>query len=158
MRVLAIDPGYERIGIAIIDEQNGKEIHQYSDCFRTPADIPFSERLAMIGTEIERVISVYTPEALAIETLYFTSNQKTAMLVAEARGVILYIAAKNNLALYEYTPLQIKAAVTGDGRSDKEQVTRMVTQLLKIEKHITHDDEYDAIAIGLTCLATRLTR
>jgi len=100
------------------------------------------------------VIETYTPKALALENLFFTNNQKTAITVAEARGVILYQAAIHGLPVYEYGPGQIKVAVTGYGKSDKEQIISMIPRLIGIQKTITHDDEYDAIAVGLTCFAT----
>ena len=90
----------------------------------------------------------------AIETLFFTTNQKTVMRVSEARGVILYQAALHNLPIYEYTPLQIKIAISGYGRGDKKQITQMIKQLIVCEKEIKHDDEYDAIAVALTCFAS----
>lgn len=156
MLILAIDPGYERLGVAILEKAEGKENFLYSDCFKTSKDLPFSERLKEIGSEIRRVIKEFKPSALAIETLLFFKNQKTAMNVAEARGAIIYEAKQNELEVYEYTPLQIKIAVTGYGRSDKAQVIEMVKKLIKTSSSNkkTQDDEYDAIAIGLTCLAS----
>lgn len=155
MRVFAIDPGYERVGIAVLEKNSqNKEILLYSDCFKTDPKLFFSERLCLIGKELERVIKKYTPTALAIEKLFFNTNQKTGLLVSEARGVMLYVAERNKLSIYEYTPLQIKIAVTGNGRGDKQQVIAMVKQLILIEKDIKYDDEFDAIAIGLTCIAS----
>ena len=90
---------------------------------------------------------------MAIETLFFNSNQMTAMKVAEARGVALYESSKLGLEVFEYTPLQIKIAVTGYGRSDKKQMIDMICRLVTIEKEIKHDDEYDAIASAITCFA-----
>ena len=154
MRILAIDPGFERVGIAILDKTiKSKHDLVYSSCFKTRADIPFHFRLTLIGSELERIISKYKPEALAIEKLYFTTNQKTVMGVSEARGVIVYCASKNNLEVYEYTPPQIKIAVTGYGKSSKEAVMSMIPKLIEIKIKSNSDDELDAIAIGLTCLA-----
>lgn len=154
MRILAIDPGFERIGIAILERlPQTKDIVVYSDCFKTSAKIPFHERLTAIGTEIERIITLYAPVALAIEKLYFTTNQKTVMGVAEARGVIIYCASRNGLLLFEYTPPQIKVAVTGYGKADKTMVMTMVPKLIRINTPSHSDDELDAIAIGLTCFA-----
>ncbi len=154
MRLISIDPGYERLGIAII-EKNPKEKEKllYSDCFRTEKKLPHHERLGLIGNEIGRVISEFKPEALCLENLFFSTNQKTAITVAEARGVILYEAAKNDLKVFEYGPGQIKVAVTGYGKSDKNQIIAMIPRLIKINKEIKYDDEYDAIAVGLTCFA-----
>jgi crossover junction endodeoxyribonuclease RuvC len=153
-RVLGIDPGYERLGMAVVEKQNNKETVVYSDCFHTSAKIPFCERLFLLGEKTRLVIEEYSPQALAIETLMFNTNQKTAIHVAEARGVILYEAARKKLEVYEFTPLQIKVAITGHGRSDKKQITEMVKKLVKIEKKEALDDEYDAIACALTCLAS----
>ncbi len=154
MRILGIDPGYERIGIVILEKEGGKDTLVYSDCFKTSASLPFHKRLALIGEEVRRVVDKYKPEVLAIETLLFNSNKKTAMMVAEARGVMVYEGSLKNLDLCEYTPLQIKMAVTGYGRADKNQVNMMVKQLISIEKDVKYDDEMDAIAICLTCSAS----
>ncbi len=154
MRILAIDPGFERIGIAVLEkENNGKHTLVYSACFKTSAKLPFHERLNLIGKEIQSVIKEYNPEILSIEKLYFTTNQKTVMGVSEARGVIIYIAASNSLKIFEYTPPQIKIAVTGYGKSTKEAVMSMVPKLIKLTHETKSDDELDAIAAGITCLA-----
>lgn len=154
MKILAIDPGFERVGIAILKhEPKEKDVLVYSTCFKTSAKIPFSERLKLIGEEIEKVIKKYKPEALAIEKLFFTTNQKTVMGVSEARGAIIYVASHLGLQIYEYTPPQIKVAVTGYGKADKNMVMSMVPRLIKMEIETNSDDELDAIAVGLTCLA-----
>ena len=154
MKVIAIDPGYERMGVALIEKINGKESLVYSECFKTSPKIAHEERLKLIGQEIENLIEKYKPEAMAIETLFFKNNQKTAMHVSEARGVMLYVASVFGLSLKEFSPMAIKIAVTGYGNSDKEQVTLMVKKLIKINHDIKYDDEYDAIAVGLTYFAT----
>lgn len=153
MRVIAIDPGYERVGIAILERHKIADELLFSECFKTPTKMAFNERLCMIGKEIESIILEYQPEILAIETLFFNSNQKTAMRVAEARGVIIYEASKRGIEVREYTPLQIKIAITSHGRSDKQQMISMIPKLIKMNKKITSDDEYDAIGVGITCLA-----
>lgn len=154
MRILSIDPGYERVGIAVIEKEKGnKETLIYSACFKTTAKLPFYDRIVLIAEEIARIIDEYTPTSVAVETLFFSSNQKTAMQVSEARGVIIHEACRKKLTVYEYSPLQIKMAITGDGRSDKRSIISMVPKLIKITKKIEHDDEYDAIAVGLTCFA-----
>ena len=167
MKIIAIDPGYERLGVAILEKNPyEKEKVIFSECFKTSAKDNFNIRLREVGKHMREVIEKYKPEALAIETLYFTTNQKTAIAVAEARGVILYEAALEELSIYEYTPLQIKIAVTGYGRSDKKGVISMVRKLVDIEEKgrvskdgtrpdfAKSDDEFDAIAIGLCCLAS----
>jgi crossover junction endodeoxyribonuclease RuvC len=154
MRILSIDPGFERVGMAIIEKTTlKKDVLVYSVCFKTSAKTPFPERLRNIGAEVEKVIKKYKPTAMAIEKLYFTTNQKTAMGVSEARGTIIYVASKNGLCIYEYTPPQIKVAVTGYGKASKEMIMSMVPKLIDINAGINSDDELDAIAIGLTCLA-----
>lgn len=158
MIIIAIDPGYERMGVAILEKGTGKEVLLFSDCVKTSATLPHEERLKIIGNSINSLIEKYKPEAMAIETLFFKTNAKTAMKVSEARGVMLYEAARNNLKLGEFTPLQIKVAVTGYGKSEKDQVTMMVRKLIQINKEIKHDDEYDAIAVGLTFFAYNRVR
>ncbi len=155
MKILSVDPGYERLGLAIIKKNPGeKERVIYSDCFKTSPKLVFEERLCLIGKEVKRLINEFEPAALAIESLFFTNNQKTAMHVAEVRGVITYEAMCAKMKLYEYTPMEIKVAVTGYGHSDKKQVTSMIERLVVIDKKIAHDDEYDAIAVGLTYFAS----
>jgi crossover junction endodeoxyribonuclease RuvC len=153
MKVIAIDPGYERMGVAVIEKTNGKENLLFSECFKTSSKIPHSERLKLIGQEIESVIKKYKPEVMAIETLFFKNNQKTGMSVAEARGVMLYVAAVLGLKVVEFSPMAIKIAVTGHGTSEKDQVKFMVQKLIEIKNEIKYDDEYDAIAVGLTYFA-----
>ena len=154
MRVISIDPGYERVGVAIIEKkENEKEDLVYSNCFKTSKNLSLLDRFTLIGKEIESIVKKYKPEVMAIETLFFNSNQKTVMAVSEARGIIMYQALIRKVPVFEYTPLQIKVAVTGYGRGDKKQVIDMVHHLIKIEKEIKYDDEYDAIAVGLTHLA-----
>lgn len=156
MRILGIDPGYERIGIAVLEKIPGerKEKLLYSTCFKTTKTLPLPERLVLIGTEVESVIKKWKPEMLAIEKLYFENNQKTAMGVSEARGTIIYAAGKHGLKALEYTPLQIKNAVTGYGKATKDQVHTMVTKLIDLPKEIKQDDEIDAIAVGITGLCS----
>jgi crossover junction endodeoxyribonuclease RuvC len=155
MRTIAIDPGYERLGIAVIEKKDSKSKEElvFSECFFTDAKLPHPTRLANIGIELDTIIDKYKPDALAVETLFFSKNTKTALKVAEARGVILHAAARKNLLIQEYSPVEIKVAVTGYGKSDKAQVTAMVMRLIAISKIIKYDDEYDAIAIGLTFFA-----
>lgn len=155
MRIISIDPGYERMGVAIIEKTSYKEILVFSECFKTSAKIPHEERLKLIGQEIEILIKKYKPEAMAIETLFFKNNQKTAMHVSEARGVMLYVASVAGVEVKEFSPIAIKVAVTGYGSSEKEQVMAMVQKLIKINTDIKYDDEYDAIAVGLTFFATQ---
>lgn len=151
MKILAIDPGYERLGVAVLEKNRGqKESLIHSECFKTPKELPFEDRLYQIGTKINSLINDYKTDTLAIETLFFSKNTKTAMRVAETRGAIIYIAKQNKLSIKELNPMEIKLAVTGDGKSDKNQMIKMVQLILKINKK-TEDDEYDAISCGIAC-------
>ncbi len=154
MRVLGIDPGYGRCGMAIVErDQKGKDILIFSQCVETSAQMEFTERLDIIARECARLIEEFEPSQLAIEKLFFNTNQKTAMRVAEVRGALIQSASERSVAVFEYTPMQVKSAVAGSGSADKRQVAAMVRLLMKIEKKIAHDDEYDAIALALTHLA-----
>jgi len=153
MRVLAIDPGYDRLGIAVLEKENGKERVLYSDCFETQKTDDLSARLLCVGAEVRRLIDEYAPTALGIETLFFNKNQKTAIGVAQARGIIVYLAKEAGCTVYEFGPQEIKVAVTGYGKSDKKAVIDMVKRLVPEVKTGALDDEYDAVAVGITCLA-----
>ncbi len=154
MRVLAIDPGYGRCGVAVMEkERGGKERLIFSDCIETSAKDDFHERLAAVADACNRLAKEYQPDAIAMEKLYFAKNQKTAMHVAEVRGALMNVAAMLNIPLFEYTPGEVKSAAAGSGNADKRAVAKMIHTLLRIEKKITHDDEYDAIAVGITHLA-----
>jgi len=152
MRVLSIDPGFERLGVAVIEKkEKAREQLIYSSCFKTSSKLPFPKRLYAIGEEIEKIIKKYKPKALAIETLFLNTNQKTVMRVSEVRGVIIFLAQKNNLHIFEYTPLQIKIAVTGYGRATKNQMMTIIPHLIElVNTGEKIDDEFDAIAVGLT--------
>jgi len=153
MKVLAIDPGYGRCGVAVVEKSNGKEILLYSACIETSTGSEFSERLGKIVSECARLIEAHAPDSMALEKLYLTKNQKTAMRVAEVRGALIALAAQSGIRVFEYTPGEVKSAAAGWGGADKTHVMKMLHALMKIEKDITYDDEYDAIAIGVTHLA-----
>lgn len=154
MKIISIDPGYERLGLAILEkEKNNKEVLIFSECFKTKSSLPHHERLSLIGNRIKEVIKKYKPEQLATEKLFFSGNQKTAMMVSEARGVILYTGSSLGLSIFEYTPNDIKIAITGYGRSEKKQIIDMVKKLIVVDSKKSSDDEFDAIAIGLTHFA-----
>jgi len=154
MKILAIDPGYERVGVAILEKVSGqKEILLFSDCIQTDKKFEHSERLFQIKIGLEKIIKKHKPRFLAIEKLFFSKNQKTAMLVAEARGAILVTAKSCGLEVHEFTPNSIKVAVTGYGKSDKKTIINFLPKLIQINKEIKYDDEFDAIATGLTFFA-----
>ncbi len=154
MKVLSIDPGYGRVGVAVIEKTTTGEALLFSECIITSAKDDFNSRLLAVGDRISELIKKWSVDTLAMETLFFNSNQKTALRVAEARGAILYIAKSHKLKIHEYTPLQIKIAVTGYGRAPKDQVETMVRNLVNIAERAVLDDEIDAIAVGLTCCAS----
>ena len=154
MKSISIDPGYERLGVAVIEkEKNKKENLIFSECFKTSAKLPHHDRLTLIGNRIKEIIKKYKPEKLATEKLFFSGNQKTALLVAESRGVILYTGSSLGLQIFEYTPNEVKIAITGYGRSEKKQMIDMVRKLIVVTSKTKSDDEFDAIAIGLTHFA-----
>jgi crossover junction endodeoxyribonuclease RuvC len=153
MRVLAIDPGYGRCGVAVVERGTLGERLLHSECIETSAKTAFPERLRAVTAVISRLLVHHEPDAVALEKLYFQKNQKTAMRVAEVRGALIETAARFGVEVCEYTPGQVKSAAAGSGCADKQAVAVMVRALLKIDKQIQHDDEYDAIAIGITHLA-----
>ena len=154
-RVIAIDPGYERMGVAILEKTTRGEILLYSDCIITSRTLSFPDRLGHISEALRSLIALWQPEVCATEKLYFSNNQKTAMRVAEVRGVIIEVARSCGLAIAEYNPHEVKVAVTGYGQAGKAQVATMVRRLVVIHQPPRYDDEYDAIAIGLTHLASK---
>lgn len=153
MRVLAVDPGYGRCGVAIVEKTGGKERLIYSACIETSATADFPSRLAAVASECTSLLREHAVQSLALEKLFITKNQKTAMRVAEVRGALINAAAMAGVPVYEYTPGEVKSAAAGWGGADKGQVARMLRAVMKIEKEIRFDDEYDAIAIGVTHLA-----
>lgn len=152
-RVVGIDPGYDRLGIAVVERKDGKDMILESCCITTSKNDEPHIRLKMIADAFKHILETHSPEVAGIESLFFNTNQRTAIRVAEARGVLLLEAARFSIPVFEYTPGQIKLAITGHGKSDKGQVMNMVNRLVTISKPITYDDEYDAIAVALTCLA-----
>ena len=154
MRVLACDPGYNRLGVAVVDRVGGKETLVYSSCIITEKTLALPDRLLEIADAFVTLIEKYAPDYVALESLFFNKNQKTAMAVAETRGVLLYLARKNKCVVCEYSPQQIKIAVTGYGKSDKRHVMDMVKRLMPEVPDGALDDEYDAIAVGITALVS----
>ncbi len=157
MRILAIDPGYDRLGVAVIEGDSSRPTLIVSDCV-LPKKGLHEDRLAEIAGAVSTAIATYAPDALAIETLFFSVNKKTALGVAEARGAILAEAGGAGLPVIECSPQQVKLAVTGYGGSQKAAVASMIPRLLSLPKKKRLDDELDAIAIGITALAIGLPR
>lgn len=154
MRVLAIDPGYDRLGIAIVEGDPSRPTLVMSDCVLPPKGAPH-ERLAVVARAVTNAINTYQPDLLGIETLFFSLNKKTALGVAEARGAVLAAAGLAGLPVVECRPQEVKLAVTGHGTADKSAVAAMIPRLLTLpQKKGRLDDEFDAIAIGITSLST----
>ncbi len=149
MRILGIDPGYAIVGYGVIEYSGGKYFPIDYGAITTSPDIPFPQRLQQIYTRLTSVIIETDPDEMAIEKLYFQNNQKTAIPVAEARGVILLAAQMNNIRISEYTPLQVKSAVTGYGQAKKPQVMEMTRRLLKLSSIPRPDDTADALAMAI---------
>jgi len=153
MRVLALDPGYDRLGVAVMERRAGKDYLIYSTCLSSTRGSDLSTRLGELGTGLELIFSTHLPTHVAVETLFFNKNVKTAIAVAQARGMILYLAKRHHCVVCEYSPQAIKVAITNYGNSDKTAVIAMAKRLVKNAPEHAHDDEYDAIAVGVTCLA-----
>lgn len=152
MRVIGIDPGTAIVGYSILEKQGNKiKLIDYG-CIYTDKDDDMPTRLEIIYDRLDTIIKLYKPEVMAIEELFYFKNQKTVIKVGQARGVINLVAQKNGLEIYNYTPLQVKIAVTSYGRATKKQVQEMVKLLLNLKEIPKPDDAADAIAIGITRL------
>lgn len=149
MIVIGIDPGYDRLGIAVAEKVGGQDILRFSTCLLTNRQDSFAERLLMAANEAEKVFKDWPGAEVALEEVFFSQNKNTALKVAEVRGIINYLAAKNNLPVYHYSPQAVKLAVAGSGNAGKDQVTAMVTRLVSFPKLPKYDDEYDAVAVAL---------
>lgn len=149
MVILGIDPGYAIIGYGAVETRSGKYITKGYGAIYTKAEDDFSDRLETIYDSLTEVLKIYNPDVVSIEKLYFQNNQKTAIMVAEARGVILLAAQKLKIPIYEYTPLQVKTAVTGYGKAKKPQVMEMTRKLLHLSEVPKPDDTADALAIAI---------
>ncbi|MBR5134088.1 MAG: crossover junction endodeoxyribonuclease RuvC [Clostridia bacterium] len=149
MRILGIDPGYAIIGWGAIEYQRGRYMPLCFGAITTKAHTDFNDRLALIYRDTKELLDKIKPDALAIEKLYFTTNKTTAVQVCEARGVILLAAQQAGVAVFEYTPLQVKSAVTGYGKAEKPQVMEMTRRLLGLKEVPRPDDTADALAIAI---------
>lgn len=153
MRVISVDPGYDRLGVAVMEIKNDKEVLLFSTCIETDKQQTLPDRIKKAGSEFREIIKKYSPDTLGIETIFFNKNQKTAIGVAQAKGVVIFLAKDAGCEVYEFGPQEIKIAVTGYGKSDKAAVIDMVKRLVPSSPEGVLDDEYDAIAVGITCLA-----
>lgn len=149
MIILGIDPGYAIVGCGVINYQANKFKVLNHEAITTPAGMPFPDRLKLIYDNLDLMMKKYKPDAVAVEELFFHTNHKTVIGVAQARGVIVLAAVKNNIPLFEYTPLQVKQSVVGYGRAVKTQVMEMTKVLLNLSVVPKPDDVADALAIAI---------
>ncbi|MEG0168105.1 MAG: crossover junction endodeoxyribonuclease RuvC [Ruthenibacterium sp.] len=149
MRILGIDPGYAIVGFGTLDYTANRFTTLQYGAITTQAHTAFEDRLCEVYDDMTQLLENIKPDALAIETLFFQSNQKTVMAVAEARGVILLAACKAQVPIFEYTPLQVKQSVSGYGKATKKQVQEMTKTILRLDKIPKPDDTADALAMAI---------
>ncbi len=149
MKILGIDPGYATIGYGVIEKINNSIKPIAVGVIETPKKESIPVRLAILNDELNKIIAEFKPDAIAVEELFFNTNITTGIKVAQARGVILLCSIKECGLLYEYTPLQIKQALTGNGRAEKHQVQYMVKALLGLKQIPKPDDAADALAVAI---------
>src|SRR3989344_7391403 len=151
MLILGIDPGTAKIGLGLIEYKNKKTWVKCYDCLTTNAADTTAARLNDLYKQLLKFIKEHQPDIIAVEELFFFKNLKTAIKVSQARGVILLAAAQQGLKIYEYTPLQVKQALTGYGRAEKKQMQQMVKVVLNLKEVPRPDDAADALAVAVCC-------
>jgi len=151
MLILGIDPGTVAIGLGLIEYKNKKATLVAFDCLATKPEETTAERLNDLHQKLTKFIKKYKPEIITVEDLFFFKNTKTVIKVSQARGVILLAASQQKITVYEYTPLQIKQALTGYGRAEKKQVQHMVKAVLGLKEIPKPDDAADALAAAICC-------
>ncbi|MFC1595056.1 crossover junction endodeoxyribonuclease RuvC [Patescibacteria group bacterium] len=149
-RIIGIDPGLAKIGYAVIEKSKDGEKLIEAKCIKTSKELAKGQRLKKIYNDLEKVVQKYKPEKAALEAVFFSKNAKTALLVSEVRGIILLLLEKSNIETIEPTPLQVKIALTGFGRAEKEQVRLMVAKILKISSKLEPYDVSDAAALAIS--------
>ena len=149
MRILGIDPGYAIVGFGVVSYHGVDFTPLEYGAITTEAGTRFAARLTAIYDDLDFLLKRFSPDCIAIERLYFTSNQKTVIDVAQARGVIVLCAEQHGIPLYEYTPLQVKQSVVGYGRAEKKQVQEMMRFMLKVDEIPKPDDTADALAMAI---------
>jgi crossover junction endodeoxyribonuclease RuvC len=150
VRVLGVDPGLTRCGLGVVDGAGGRRVRCVAvDVVRTPADAALPERLLAVGAAVERWIERHRPDVVAVERVFSQHNVRTVMGTAQVSGVVAMVAAKAGLPVAFHTPSEVKAAVTGEGRAGKQQVTAMVTRLLGLEEAPRPADAADALALAI---------
>lgn len=157
MRILGIDPGLADTGWGIIEVKKNRSYHIGHGTISTKAALPAGERLSIIFSGIREIMQLYSPEIAGIESLYFAKNRQTAIPVAQARGVLLLACSIEKIRHFEYTPLQIKQAITGNGRAEKAQVQEMVRLLLGLDEIPRPDHAADALGAAICCYHTQVT-
>lgn len=158
MRIMGIDPGIGRTGWGIIDEEHSKIKPVAFGCLETPPKEEIASRLASLYSSLQTILRDQKPDIVAIEELFFNTNAKTALIVGQARGVMLLLSAQEKIPVAVYTPLQVKVALTGYGRADKAQIGHMVKIILSLPVIPKPDDTADALAIALTHAFSRKMR
>lgn len=151
MRILGIDPGTGILGFGVIDVEAGKVSMVDAGVIKTPVHQPDSDRLFTIFEELSEIITANKPQVIAVEKLFFARNVTTAMSVSQARGVVLLLGKQHGMELYEFTPMQIKQALTGYGKATKAQIQEMVRTILQLKTIPKPDDAADALACAITC-------
>ena len=154
MIVLGIDPGLAIVGFGVIEESSGKTAPISYGCIRTDANTPMESRLLTIFNEMNGLFEKYKPDCVSIEKLFFARNVTSALYVSEARGVLRLLAAQHDVPLFEYTPNQIKQAITGSGRADKTQMQDMIARLLGLDEIPKPDDAADGLCAALCHINT----
>ncbi|MFB5764107.1 crossover junction endodeoxyribonuclease RuvC [Paenibacillus medicaginis] len=149
MRILGIDPGIAIVGFGFVDKQGSKVIPVQYGCIQTEARTPEEERLLQVYEGMKQLIDKYKPDAVALEKLFFNRNVTTAMTVSQARGVLVLAAVQSGLPVAEYTPMQVKQAIVGYGKAEKQQVQEMVRMFLKLQAVPKPDDVADALAVAI---------
>jgi crossover junction endodeoxyribonuclease RuvC len=152
MKILGIDPGTGRVGWGIVSHEKGSDSLIECGCFETKIKTDLPDRLHKIHEFLNKLITKHKPDILAVESLFFATNVKTAFDVGAARGVILLAGEEAGIPIFQYTPLQVKSSLTGYGKAEKQQIEYMVTKILHLETPPKPDDAADAVAIALTHL------
>jgi len=149
LRILGIDPGIAIVGFGFVDKQGSKVVPVQYGCIQTEAHTPEEERLLQVYEGMKQLIDKYKPDAVALEKLFFNRNVTTAMTVSQARGVLVLAAVQSGLPVAEYTPMQVKQAIVGYGKAEKQQVQEMVRMFLKLQAVPKPDDVADALAVAI---------
>jgi crossover junction endodeoxyribonuclease RuvC len=151
MLILGVDPGIGRCGWGVVEQVTKSKLKVLSyGCIETKANGDIGKRLKEIHDQLSSIFKKYKPQALAVEEIFFNTNAKSALIVGQARGIVLLLAAQNKIPIHVYTPLQVKVALTGYGRAEKAQIGKMVQILLSLKEIPKLDDTADALAVAVT--------